>query len=91
MQTKTLSFCQGKGSLTHNNREFIAKNVDVKRTHQNITYVRKDVEDVYENLFGAAVAEYNAKQKQPCRRIEDYYAHIRDGKREEAFYEIIVQ
>ncbi len=97
MEQFSISLTLGKASdphganPRHNNREFIAKNVDVKRTHQNITYVRKDVEDVYEKLFGAAVAEYNAKQKQPCRRIEDYYVHIRDGKREEAFYEIIVQ
>ncbi|MBQ8922466.1 MAG: hypothetical protein IJ060_09975 [Oscillospiraceae bacterium] len=42
-------------------------------------------------LFGAAIAEYNAKQKQPCRRITDYYEHIASGKREEPFYEIIVQ
>ena len=97
MQKFSISFTLGKASelhganLDHNNRDYIAPNVDITRTHQNITYVRYDVEDAYTQLFGAALAEYNAKQKQKCRRIDDYYAHIRDGKREEAFYEIVVQ
>ena len=42
-------------------------------------------------LFGEAVAEYNAQQSRPCRRIKDYLAHITEGKREEPYYEIVVQ
>ncbi|MCR4643819.1 MAG: plasmid recombination protein [Oscillospiraceae bacterium] len=97
MQELSISFTLGKASMMHGanvdhaNRKFIAPNVDIKRTHQNVTYVCQDVEDAYDELFGAAVAAYNAKQKQKCRRIDDYYQHISEGKREEAFYEIIVQ
>ena len=97
MQELSISFTLGKASVMHGanvdhaNRKFIAPNVDIKRTHQNVTYVCQDVEDAYDELFGAAVAAYNAKQKQKCRRIDDYYRHISEGKREEAFYEIIVQ
>lgn len=36
MNTKTISMCQGKGSLSHNNREFSAKNIDSSRTADNI-------------------------------------------------------
>lgn len=97
MEQFSVSFTLGKASKSHganpdhNNRKFFAPNVDYKRTRQNITYARQDVEDAYEKLFGAAVAEYNQKQKQKCRRIDNYYEHIRSGKREEAYYEIIVQ
>ena len=36
MSEKRISHCQGKGSLTHNNRKFNAKNVDDTRTKDNI-------------------------------------------------------
>ena len=97
MDTFSISFTLGKASdphgadLAHNDRQFIAPNVDLQRTYQNVTYVKEDIEDAYETLFGEALAEYNARQKQKCRRIENYYEHIRDGDREEAFYEIIIQ
>ena len=97
MPSLSISFTLGKASvphqanIPHTNREFIARNIDQTRTHQNVTYVRQDVEDAYQQLFGDAVKEYNEKQKRADRRIENYYQHIADGKREEAFYEAIVQ
>ncbi|MDR2558159.1 MAG: plasmid recombination protein [Oscillospiraceae bacterium] len=97
MSALSTSFTLGKASspnganVEHNNREFIADNVDVNRIADNITYVKQDVRQAYEELFGDALREYNARQKQPCRRIDDYYEHILNGRREEAFYEIIVQ
>ena len=97
MNHLSISFTLGKASIQHgsnvehNNREFIAKNIDAKRTHENITYVKQDVREAYKELFGKAVEEYNQNQKQKCRKISDYYQHIADGKREEAFYEIVVQ
>ena len=97
MQKFSISFTLGKSSvvhqtnIAHSNREFIAKNVDQKRTHLNVTYVREDVRDAFDKLFGRAVAEYNQKQKRADRKIADYYDHIAKGKREEAFYEAIVQ
>jgi hypothetical protein len=97
MGALSVSFTLGKASeqhganVEHNNREFIASNVDPAKTGDNVTYVRQDVRDAYEELFGRAAEEYNARQKQPCRRIDDYYGHITNSKREEAFYEIVVQ
>ena len=35
---RTISAMVGKGSITHNNRDFIAENVDGERTKNNITY-----------------------------------------------------
>ena len=97
MQRFSISFTLGKSSvahqtnIAHSNREFIARNVDQARTHQNVLYQRQDVEDAYHKLFDAAVKEYNEKQKRADRKIKDYYAHVMDGKREEAYYEAIVQ
>lgn len=97
MPTLSTSFTLGKASvqhganLKHNNREFIAKNINKKKLSENVTYVKHDVKESYQQLFGKSIEEYNKKQKQPCRRINDYYEHIANGKREEAFYEVVVQ
>ena len=97
MDSYSISFTLGKASnphganLRHNNRKFYAPNIDPSRTEQNVTYVRQDVREAYHQLFDRAVEDYNAKQKQPCRRIKDYYEQIASGKREEAFYEIVIQ
>ena len=40
MITKTISMCQGKGSMSHNNREFTAKNIDPSRTADNIVFIQ---------------------------------------------------
>lgn len=97
MDAYSVSFTLGKASnphganLRHNNRKFLAANIDPSRTEQNVTYAQQDVQAAYHQLFDKAVEEYNAKQRQPCRRIKDYYEHIASGKREEAFYEVVVQ
>ena len=97
MAQLSVSFTLGKASVPHNvnvdhnNRKFIANNVKAEKISENITYKKQEVRDAYEELFRESIDEYNAKQKQPCRRISDYFKHISDGKREEAFYEIVVQ
>ncbi len=80
-----------KGSIGHNNREFIASNVDKSRTHENITLVKEDIQTVYHELFDKALDEYNAKQKRKDRRIKNYYEHINHSKQEKPFYEVIFQ
>lgn len=97
MEQYSVSFTLGKGNaphggnIEHNNRAFLANNVNDVRSPLNISFIRNDIEDTYHQLFDAALAKYNEKQKQPCRRIKDYYEHIASGKRESPFYEVIVQ
>jgi len=96
MQTFSTSLTLGKAStgnanIEHNNREYLADNIDVNRICDNVVYVHQNIEDAYEELFSESVAEYNLKQKQPCRRIHNYYEHIENGKREEPYYELVVQ
>lgn len=90
--SKTISFVKGKGSINHNNREFTAKNVDASRTSMNVIYVQIPIEKAYEDIFGEAVADYNAKQKRSDRKIGNYLSKIKQSKNnEKVFYETVVQ
>lgn len=73
---KTINIRIGKGSISHNNRKFVAKNVDEKRVKDNVILCCENLKDTYDDLFGAALSEYNAKQKRKDRRIENYLDHI---------------
>lgn len=88
---RTISAMVGKGSITHNNRDFIAENVDGERTKNNITYCNEKIQDVYHELFDVALQKYNEKQTRSDRVIADYYEKIRTGKQEKPFHEIILQ
>lgn len=102
MGTKSISHCQGKGSLSHNNREFRPKNADISRTPDNITFVKEPIAAAYEKLFGEAVERYNAKQKRSDRKIKNgYYEYqfnhkisqnvVTSPDKRKSFYEDVVQ
>ncbi len=101
MNTKTISMCQGKGSLSHNNREFSAKNIDPFRTADNIVFVQQDLGKTYHQIFGEAIERYNAHQKRNDRKISDYFEHlfnrqpnksvITGTNKQKSFYEDLVQ
>ena len=88
---RTISAMRGKGSLTHNRRDFIAENVDSSRTPLNVEYRNEDIRAVYHELFDDALARYNEKQTRKDRIIDDYYEKIRTGKQEKPFEELIIQ
>ena len=88
---RTISAMRGKGSLTHNRRDFIAENVDSSRTPLNVEYRNEDIRAVYHELFDDALARYNEKQTRRDRVIDDYYEKIRTGKQEKPFEELIIQ
>ena len=88
---RTISAMRGKGSLTHNRRDFIAENVDSSRTPLNVEYRNEDIRAVYHELFDNALAHYNEKQTRKDRVIDDYYEKIRTGKQEKLFEELIIQ
>ena len=89
---KTISFVKGKGSISHNNRDFIAENVDRDRMAWNEYYIQQSIREAYQQIFGPAIAEYNAKQKRKDRKVTDYLNDIRNsGNKEKQFYEIVVQ
>lgn len=93
-----VSMPQGKGSQMHNRREYekygkpVPENIDVSKSHENITLVDKDVRQAYQEIFGEALEQYNSKQKRADRKIGDYCDHIKKSKNgEKLFYEDVVQ
>ena len=101
MNEKSISFCQGKGSLTHNNRTFVAKHIDNERIKENIIFKQQPVKDAYDYLFQEAVIRHNRQQKIKSRHITDYYQHlfkhdysdnvIQSSNKEKSFYEDLMQ
>ena len=100
MSEKSISMCEGKGSLSHNNREFTAKNIDSSRTPNNIVFVQQELGEAYHQLFDEAVERYNARQKRKDRKIGDYFEHlfnrppgksfIVNANKQKCFYEHLV-
>jgi len=89
---RTISIMTGSGSVAHNERKFIAENVDGERTQNNITYCKENIRTVYHKLFDDAVKRHNEKQTRSDRQIKNYYKKIsQDSKQEKPFHEIIVQ
>lgn len=93
-----VSMPQGKGSQMHNRREYekygkpTPDNIDVSKSHENITLVDRDIKEAYREIFGEALDKYNTKQKRTDRKIEDYCDHIKKSKNgEKLFYEDVVQ
>lgn len=60
---RTISFMTGAGSTKHNERAFIAENVDKDRVQYNIEYCNEKIRDVYQKLFGEAL-ENTTQNKQ---------------------------
>lgn len=93
-----VSMPQGKGSQLHNRRGYesigraIPDHIDQSRTHENVTLVDIPIKQAYDELFGEALAAYNAKQKRADRKIASYYDHVKGLKTgEKLFYEDVVQ
>lgn len=102
MISRTISICQGKGSIGHNNRTFHTKNSDPARTKNNIVFVREPIGTAYEKLFAEAVERYNAKQKRSDRKIKSGYFEYQFGQpvtetkltspdKRKSFYEYLIQ
>ncbi len=102
MKEKRISFGQGKGSLSHNNREFMATNVDPLRTPDNVTFICQPIGEAYDQLFAESTERYNAKQTRNDRKVQgSYYESLFGVKpcntvrtsadKRKSFYEDVVQ
>ncbi len=102
MAEKKLSHVQGKGCLSHNNRLFTPKNTNPERKSFNTYFIRENISDSYEKLFGNAVKEYNSRQKRNDRKITcSYFEHLfhhspcstvlESPNGQKSFYEDVVQ
>jgi hypothetical protein len=106
MSGKAISHVQGKGSLAHNNREFSFKNVDQKRTKDNIVYKNQSIDEAYRECFGQSLEQFNKKQTRADRKINISYFEYLFGEspesqraksvlvgsnKQKSFYEALVQ
>lgn len=99
-KTMTLSFKTNpkKTNIRHNNRELTEKefksdahkHIQREKSKYNIQIVKRDIKDVYHDLFDDALNAYNAKQKRKDRKIDDYYKHVQKSKNLDLQREFIV-
>ena len=85
----TISFVAGKGSLSHNNRTFIAENVIEERIELDEFYKQESLEDAYDKMFRQAIDEYNAKQTRKDRKIDNYITKIKNSKNNEKIFSFL--
>lgn len=93
MSNCTITFHLGTTlSQAHNIRDpkVTAKEPHIDPNGSHETLIHESIECAYKRLFDEALSEYNEKQKKPCRRIADYYEHIKASKEHHAVYEAIV-
>lgn len=74
--SRSITQQKGRGSLRHNNREFISKNVDKSRIKNNVILKHESLKNAYDRCFGDALKDYNDSQKRKDRRISDYFEHL---------------
>lgn len=99
-KTMTLSFKTNpkKTNIRHNNRELTEKefrsdahkHIQREKSKYNIQIFKRDIKDVYHELFDDALNTYNAKQKRKDRKIDDYYKHVQKSKNLDLQREFIV-
>lgn len=72
--------CNEGHDLEKENREKLDY-VDHDRTDENITFEYRPLQEVYQEQFGAAVEQYNAKQKRPERQksVEGYMNELENN------------
>ena len=93
MSNCTITFHLGTTlSQSHNIRDpkITAKEPHIDPNGSHETLIHESVEDAYKRLFDDALSEYNQKQKKPCRRISNYYEHIKSSKEHHTCYEAII-
>lgn len=96
----TLSFKTNprKTNIRHNNRELTEKefnsdahkHIQREKSKYNIQIFKRDIKEVYHELFDDALNAYNAKQKRKDRKIGDYYKHVQKSKNLDLQREFIV-
>lgn len=96
----TLSFKTNprQTNIRHNNRELTEKefrsdahkHIQREKSKYNIQIFKRDIKDVYHDLFDDALNFYNAKQKRKDRKIDDYYKHVQKSKNLDLQREFIV-
>ena len=93
MAKRSISIACGVGCIAHNLRRFVAKNVDTTRSYLNRVLVNcmTTAKKAFNTFFMDVVDRYNARQKNPSKRIIDYYDKVsNDGRNIKPIREMFV-
>lgn len=79
-------------ALAHNRRDprVVLKEEHIRADGFHAMWLDRDPKELYQDVFGEALAEFNQKQTRDDRKIEDYYAHIQKDKQRHPLYELII-
>lgn len=84
-------------NIKHNNRKLNDKDmeknshIDTNRSAENKYLVQKNLKEFYKEEFGESLEKYNDKQKRSDRKIDNYYEHVKSGKKTSVQQEMIIQ
>ena len=68
----------------------MGENIDQDRLHLNKHLVTNMPREVYDEVFGEDLEEYNNKQKRKDRKIKDFYSHTLQNGRAKPYEEFII-
>lgn len=95
MGVKVSITMDNKAHLGHNRRDKKScpddGHIDWIKTKDNKILADENVRQAYDDVFGEAVREYNAKERHIDRKISSYYDKVKDSKQLNTLYEIVVQ
>ena len=79
-------------ALAHNRRDprVVLKEDHIRTDGTFEMWLDRDPRELYQEVFGEAIKEYNKEQKRDDRKIEDYYTHIQKDKQRHPLYELII-
>lgn len=79
-------------ALAHNRRDprVVLKEEHIRLDGNFEIWLDRDPKELYQEVFGEALAEFNQKQTRDDRKIEDYYTHIQKDKQRHPLYELII-
>lgn len=96
----TASISRGKTAEKHNTREcykdlkHTPAHIKREKSHENVVFVNRRLDELYEELFGKALHEYNVQQVKKGhseRQIRNYLEKVRADKKLHPMYEFVVQ
>lgn len=93
MKTTISLHSQGDAMVvTHNRRDPVTlKEAHIDHDGIHETWIDRDIREFYQETFDDSVKDWNARQKNVDRRIDDYYAEVRKDHKQHLVYETIIQ
>lgn len=78
--------------VSHNRRDAVTlkeSHIDHSLPHE--TWIDRDLVDFYKDTFTSAVEDFNKRERHLERRIDNYYAEVKNNNKQHLVYESIIQ